>query len=313
MKKYIWLSAATEAALASIFWVQEQGQPDPVPVTVAILESGAAEKTVSCTGIIEASESRGVYADASFVPDEVLIQAGQRVQQGDVLFTVDMDATKEVLATLGGISPDQIPTDQVSREVVAPVSGIVTTLNAVAGQITDPQKPCAVISPGESIQVKISVHERDIRDLQVGQTVRVSGVAFEKDSYTGQIKSISSSARQQYTGSVSETVVDAIVSFSPEELDDSVRLGLTAKATVVVERQQEVLVVPYEYVLQDEAETEYVYVAENGRAVRRNIVTGTELKNGFQIQSGLQAGDSIIRNPEDIAESGAPITLKEAG
>ena len=75
------------------------------------------EKTVSCTGKIEAAESRKVYTDISCVMQDVPVTAGQQVEKGDVLFTVDVDATKQVLATMGGVSPDTIPTDNLQHTV----------------------------------------------------------------------------------------------------------------------------------------------------------------------------------------------------
>lgn len=310
MKKYVWLTMTTIAALIGVLTAGNLAGGDPVEVSVLTLETKTVEKTVSCSGKIEAAESKKVYTDVSCVAGEVLVEAGQKVEKGDVLFTVDVDATKQVLATLGGVSPDNVPDGEVRREVTAPVSGVITTLNAAEGEMTDSGKPCVVISPDDTLQVSVAIHERDIRDVQVGQSVKVSGVAFEKKSYTGTVKSIATTARQQITGTSSATVVDAVVELAAEELDDSLRLGLTAKAQVVVSSSPDALVVPYAYVLEDEEGREYVYLYQNGRAVKRVIQTGDELAAGFQIVEGLQAGDRVIANPDAVPEDGAPAVLQ---
>lgn len=311
MKKYVWLAMATALLLAGTVIAGKAVKPEPVEVTVITLESKAAEKTVSCSGKIETSESKKVYTDMSCIAQEVLVSAGQTVNKGDVLFTIDVDATKQVLATMGGVSPDTIPAGTITQTITAPVSGIITTLNAAEGELTDSSKPCVVISPNSALQVKIAIHERDVKSIQVGQTVGISGVAFRKGRYPGKIKSISPSARQQYTGSVSETVVDAVVELDPAEVDDSLRLGLTAKAQVVVDSSKDMLLVPYEYVLQDTRGREYVYVLENGRAVKRVIETSDELRDGFRVEKGLSSGERIITNPESVKQNGAAVILKQ--
>lgn len=313
MKKYGWLAGITLLAIAGVLIAGKVTRTEPLEVSVITLESGSAVKTVSCSGQIEASESREVYTEVSCIAQEVLVTAGQEVKAGDVLFTVDVDATRQVLAAMGGLSSDSLPGEPVSTAVTAPVSGIVTTLNTAEGELTDASKPCVVISPSGALQVKVTIHERDVRDVRVGQQALVSGVAFAKESYPGTVKSISPSARQQYNGSVSETVVDAVVELQPDALDDSLRLGLTAKAQLIVSSEENALVVPYEAVLQDDQEREYVYVVENGRAVKRVIETGDELRSGLRVTAGLAARDRLVENPESISKSGVPVVVREEG
>lgn len=310
MKKYLALFLVTGVLIAGVVTTGKiLDKPNP-QVSVYALKPQLVEKTVLCSGTVESAESLSVYTDMSCIAGQVLVKAGDQVKRGDVLFTVDVDATKEVLATAGGLSPDTLPDIELTREIVAPASGIVTTLNAAQGEITDGAKPCAVISSSEDLQVKVSIHEKDIKNAKVGQRAAVSGSAFSKDSYMGELTYISPSARQQYVGSISETVVDAIITLDKDELDESLRMGLTARARLVVGSTKDALVVPYDYVLQDEAGTEYVYVYQEGRAIRRDVTAGEELSEGYLIVSGLSAGDRIVQEPASIKKDGETVTLK---
>ena len=87
-------------------------------------------------------------------------------------------------------------------------------------------------------------------------------------------------------------------------------MGLTARARLVVGSTKDALVVPYDYVLQDEAGTEYVYVYQEGRAIRRDVTAGEELSEGYLIVSGLSAGDRIVQEPASIKKDGETVTLK---
>ena len=124
---------------------------------------------------------------------------------------------------------------------------------------------------------------------------------------------LASSARQQIVGTVTDTVVDAVVMFDQDQMDPSLRVGLNAKAAVRVSSTPDALVVPYECVLQDEEGNEYVYAYTAGRAVRRDIVSGEEWSTGFHVVSGLQAGDTVILDPGKIARDGTAVVVREEG
>ena len=142
--------------------------------------------------------------------------------------------------------------------------------------------------------------------------IQVSGTAFSKSTYPGTVTYISPSARQQYVGSVSETVVDATVTLDPSSLDDSLRMGLSAKASVVVNSQDDALIVPYDCILQDENNKEFVYVYQEGRALRRDIVTGEGFSDGCLVSSGLSRGDRVVMEPGLVKKDGEEILPKEA-
>ena len=311
MKKYVALGAVTVLSLAGVLLAGWTMKKSVTEVDIYTVSPQLVEQTVTCSGKVESAESREVYADISCIAEQVLVKAGDRVNKGDVLFTVDVDATKQVLATAGGISPEMVPDGTVHKELTAPVSGIVTALNVSSGELTDAGKPCVVISSSEALQVKIAINEKNIRNLSLGQSASISGTAFTKPQYSGQVTYISSSARQQYVGNVSETVVDATITLSPAEVDESLRIGLSAKAKVTIGSTPDAMVVPYEYVLQDEDGREFVYLYREGSAVKQVIETGSELGIGFEVTKGLQAGDQVITQPEKITRDGTAVAIRE--
>jgi hypothetical protein len=57
---------------------------------------------------------------------------------------------------------------------------------------------------------------------------------------------------------------------------------------------------PYEAIGQDENNREYLYVIQEGRAVKRLIVTGRELSDCVEILAGATDGEPVILNPDDV-------------
>lgn len=297
-KWYGWLFGGTAVILAGLLWIK--GTMGTVAeVTLWEAQTQTVVDTVQCSGRLETAGSQEVYVDYLCVADKVLVKEGDTVERGDVLFTVDVTQTKQVLSTVAGISPTLVPDDTITQEVTAPVSGTLTSFTVSQGQEVSSQQACAVISSGETLQVAVAIAENQLRQVQVGQTVTVSGSAFAQDAYTGTVTSIASSARQAYVGTVNTTVVDAIITL--DQADASLKPGLTAKTVIQVGQAEECLVVPYEYVLQDEAGEEYVYLFKQGTAVKQVIVTGREWSTGFAVQEGLSPGDRIVCQPERLA------------
>lgn len=300
MKKYMVLALVTVVAIGGVMAYAALGKEADVTVSTYTIQPVLLEQTVACSGKVEPVSTKNLYTDWSCVAEEVYVKTGQKVAKGDVLFTVDVDATKAVMATAGGMSAEQIAKTPVSGELTAPVTGVVTTLNVKAGEATNAKKPCVVITASDTVQVRVAIAESKLRDVQVGQKVRIHGSAFQKDSYEGHISSISPVAYAVSVGGVSTTVVDALVELA--EQDESLRIGLTAKADVVVESTEDGFVVPYEYVEQDDNGNEYVYLLVDGRAKKQIIKTGAELSEGFQVISGLQAGDQVITRPQHVQD-----------
>lgn len=314
MKRYVVLAVATCLAMAAVIGCGALIKKPPVEVSAVELQPRLVEQTVTCSGKVEAADNQSIVLETPCVAGQVYVKAGQRVEKGDVLFTVDVEATKEAIVQASGLGVPQIPDSAILTQVTAPVSGVVSSLNVSEGEVTMAQEPCAVISGNEALQVAVTIREQDLQKVALGQRVTIQGAGFREESYTGILTEIAASARQQYVGTVTETVVDAVVTFDTGCLDDSLRVGLNAKALVTVSETPDALVVPYECVLQDEEGTEYVYVCvddgDKTRAVRRNILSGEEWSAGFHVVSGLQAGDRVVSDPEAISGDGALITLR---
>ena len=310
MKRYILLLAGTLLTVAAVLITAAQFREVPAAVKTAVLKEETVERTVLCAGIIESADTRLIRTELPCVAGDIRVKEGDTVKEGDLLFTVNQAATAEVLAANGfpagytGAVPD---------EYRAPVTGVVVSM-AIAAQLkSDGSIPCAAIASTEQLQVRILIHEKNLKQVKAGQTVLISGSAFAKEKYRGVLAKISPIAKQNAAAGVSETVVEGFVLLDRGETDSSLRLGLSAKANIVVEEHKAVLTVPYEAVEQDEADNKpFVYLYYKGRAFKREIETGMELTSGIQITGGLLAGDEVIVNPRDVRRHAALVDKQMA-
>lgn len=299
MRKYALLTLTTLFILGSLVGAYVLTREKPKRVQTVTVTPQTICRTVECTGRVEAAESHEVFVPLPCVAGAVSVEVGQTVNGGDVLFFVDNEATQAVLSQWSDAVSGTV--GAMEEAVTAPVSGVVTQLNVQEGELTDHTKPCVVIAPGTEVCVAVAVREKHLRDVKVGQRVEVRGVGFARDSYGGVLSALANDAHQQYIGSVSETVVDAVITLNDGEADSSLRVGLGATATVTVETVEEALLIPYECIAQTEDGEEYIYVVENGKARRRVVKPTAEYASGVLVVSGISAGERLALEPEALS------------
>lgn len=260
----------------------------PILQTVTVSKTTVVNTAV-CTGTVQACEGTDVCVTVPCVAGEVMVAAGDAVQKGDVLMTVDAASTM-AMALGAGLTDAALASAALPQTVTAPDDGVVSAVNAKAGELLDPSSPCVVLSQGGGVQIDIVIRESAVPKIAVGQTVSVSGVAFEKEEYRGIVTYIADAARSRVSGTSSETVLDAVVSLSPEDIDGSLLVGLSAKATVTVGERGSVLLVPYEAVTEQGS----VYVVTGGTVERRDVTLGEETAQGVEILEGVKEGDAVV-------------------
>ena len=121
---------------------------------------------------------------------------------------------------------------------------------------------------------------------------------YKRQEYYGTVQSISNVATQTVSTSGQETVVEVVVTI--DNVQSNLKAGLSAKCEIVVSQDKGRIIAPYEAVKAEENGQEYVYVYENGKAIKRIISTGKEFASGFEVTSGLQVGDHLIVTSEQL-------------
>jgi hypothetical protein len=145
-----------------------------------------------------------------------------------------------------------------------------------------------------------AVREGDINSVSVRQPAKLYGPAIGDGEHSAVVRGIADTAEQREVAGVTETVVDVVLELvNPNGL---IRSGYTAEAVIAVNEPREMLLVPYEAINQDER-GEYVLVLIGNTAVRRDIVTGMELREGAEILAGVREADRLILKPENYSEN----------
>lgn len=275
------------------------GDSETVKVTTAVLSSGRVEQTVTCTGVVESAKATGVFLPVPCMIDQVCVKEGDRVKKGDVLAVIDKQATFDT----AGNEAVRLQLAAMAEEVTATKNGVVVAVNAQNGMSLEAGIPCVLLALESDLQVRVCLREKDLQVLRKGMTVRLSGEGFSRPLYYGTLTEIAAAAR---TDTSAGTVVDGVVKLDEGQSDDSLRLGLTARATVVTAVTEQGIVVPHEAVLSD-SQGYYVYLLRDGCARRKNIAVAGQVADGVLLAEQSLEGQTVICQPGKITEEGIAV------
>ncbi len=294
-------------------------QPEKT-VHVLTLTAQAVSNRISCRGRLEYGVEYDVCTDRPVRVLSVQTRAGNLVERGAPLFTLEpvfqsdplsgYDLQGEIVSAFsdfrGGTAAHSQPAvialaASGQQTLYSPAAGLITALGVSTSQTAAAGRTLLTLADPTSLQVRAPVPEAYVQELAVGLSCSVTGDAFRNRVYSGSVREIMPYAYQ--TGSLNgagDTVVDVLVSI--DDPDDALREGYSAQLEIQTPARADTLLVPYEAVMQDEEGTEYVLVLEGSAAVRRDIRTGYELQNSVEIVSGCEPGDRVLLEPDGIGE-----------
>jgi HlyD family secretion protein len=143
----------------------------------------------------------------------------------------------------------------------------------------------------EAFHIEVSVDEIDIDQIAVGQEVDITLDALPDTIVTGTIAEIAPTAATSGVG-----IVTYLVTINLDSEDVTLRPGMTANASIVVEQINDVLIIP-NWAIRLDRETGQSFVFKmNSDGTVEEIVVETGLRNEqfSQVLSGLKEGDVVV-------------------
>lgn len=181
-------------------------------------------------------------------------------------------------------------------EVVAPCSGVVTSVNLRVGDTNAAKTAIITIEDTSSLKVTATVDEADILKLQEGMNAVVTADATGEEKISGTVTRVVRVKAQ--TSGVDGTAGGYSVEITIDNKD--LLIGMAAKAKIMIKEKGELLAIPYDLIQYDEDGKAFVLVAESNEdgsavAVRKDIEVGEEVDYYTEITGGdLKEGDMLI-------------------
>lgn len=286
----------------------------------------AAEETLA-GGIVEQPHQVSWAADVPIVIGEVYCTVGDAVEAGDTLAIVDIAATEKALLGLletAQLIPEeylaafsQIRIDEsllsavIPETVTANASGTLLSSSLARGALLMPQEEVVTVGQAGALQIRLNVAESEIAQVGEGDLVvfRTDGTGEKK--YGAIVTRIAPAAQQSVSGTSLTTTVAVYAQVCTDAAGLKPGYTVTAAVKDGDTAADTATVVPYEAVSQDENGVEYVYIYENGFAVRRDIISGEEYGEGLAVTAGLTGDETVIADASAVPYDGSAVLWKE--
>jgi len=211
--------------------------------------------------------------------------------------------------------------------ILSPIDGVVIQVDikvgetVIAGTTNIPGSTMMVIADPSETLTEVQVDEADIAQIRENQKADIFTAAYPDTPLSGTIQSIATVARAQ----PGQQSLSFLVKILLDEQDSmAIRPGMSVRADIYTESSEKALVVPvqavrYDEELDEDAEGEdeqaFVFVMENGKAVRKDVETGISSDSDQEILEGIKEDEMVITGPFRVLrhlQDGEEVEEKEA-
>lgn len=307
-----------------------------VPVEIAVVGLGPIESVIRSTSTLEAEQQVTVFAEAARRVTEILVEEGVRVAKGALLLRLQDGEQRSALAkaktlydqaerewqrqerlfeqklttekafndALAAFEQRKLEVADAERElgytqVRAPIGGTVTRRFVKLGDQVNPGTQLFEIVDFESLQALVYLPEKDIAQLAVGQTVRLTAAAVSDRLYEARVERIAPIVDAR-TGTVKVTVD---VGGQP-----GLRPGLYVDVALVTAVRPDAVLVPKRALVYENDQV-FAFRVHGDKVERIRLVPMMSDRDHVMPAAGVAAGDSLVSAGQAGLKDGARVEI----
>lgn len=320
----------------SVLLISLSGCGQKLELSGSPVTKGAVEEVISSvnSGTVRAEQQAELSFGAVGRVEKLSIKLGDRVKKGAILAELENSDLKASLAYMQRESVRrkelaskklisatefeeitrqvEVALSQLEKTIIrAPFDGIVTELNLEVGQLSQITavipKPLVRLIDEEPRYVRAEIDELDLGKVTIGAPATVKVLTVSREPFKAKVRQVVpfiSTIREQDRTAEIELNVDAGRTLLP--------VGASADVEVILDRKENVLVVPIRAVL-GRKENRYVFVFVNGQAKKTPVTIGLAGYEKAEVVSGVAENDVVLLPSEDQdLVDGAAVKLKAA-
>lgn len=301
-------NAALDAAVKPE--VPEGGEEDPAYqealAAYQALETASAEAQRSYTEAHQAyiaaeeAEKRALetyetaseaLADASRKNERSIASAEDNLEKAQMEHTYSNDSSQQTIENY----QEQIA----SCTVTAPISGIITEVLVDAGDTYMGEgNTLFSVADNEHFTVAASVDEYDISSISKDMTAAVIVEAVGDEELPAEVSFVSPTVTSSNMGNSAYDIEIAL-----KDANTDLRIGMTAKASIVLEAVYDVLTVPYDCVETDGEGNSFIQIDQNGEKVSVPVTLGMQGDYYVEISGDAVTEETQVYYPEPMSRA----------
>ena len=226
----------------------------PIEVDIVPAQKAAVTETVIAHGSIVKGLTFSQNADTDFDVKSVKVAVGDYIKKGDLIFITSTD-----------------------KKVYSKYSGTISEICPENQKVFEGQNIISLIDC-DSLLAVVNVNELDSLKIQKGQSVELTGTAFNEKCYKGEIISIGAEAIAISNATICLPVTVKII--NPDK-DLKPKFSIKAKINVST------------------IDDSYVYVISNSIATKRSVKCKVDTDVVY-VTRGLNVGEKVVLNPKNL-------------
>lgn len=309
-----------------------------VSVTVAPVVSQGTEENLALVGTVVANQVVDIKSEVAGKITKLSFKLGDYVTKGKTLALVDNTIRELSLSTAdqsladakqnleryknlfeGGAATkaqyDQAKlaydraTNQVSQAkkelsnaaIVAPINGYITDKQVEQGAFLNMGSAIATVVDISQLKVKLSVPERDVYTLKVGDKVTIGATVYPDVKYAGQITFISFKGDDAHN-----YAVEVAIQNQPK---NPLRAGTYVDVAFQRKNKTNTLQIPREALVGSLKHAQVYVVNDKQLVVKRSIVLGADLGNTLEVLKGLKVGEKVVTSGQINLSDSTQVTV----
>jgi HlyD family secretion protein len=175
--------------------------------------------------------------------------------------------------------------------IEAPFAGTVTVLSAQKGDIVQVGSQALQLDDLSTLFLDVQISEIDIPLVQVDQGAELVFDAYFETTLNGEVTQIAP------VGQNVQGVVEYTVRINLLDADERIKPGMTAAVNIVVDRKEDVFVVPNDAIVSIDGQ-EYVFVKRDGGFESVEVELGSYSDFYSEVlEADIELGEPIALNP----------------
>lgn len=209
-------------------------------------------------------------------------EAVNSLEQAQMEHTYSNDSSSQTIENL----QEQIG----SCTVTSPISGVITAVNVAEGDTYSGEgKALFSVADHEHFVVAANVDEYDINSIQKDMTAAVIVEAAGEEELPAKVSFVSPTVTESTMGNSTYQIEIAL-----DDENTELRIGMTAKASIVLDAVYDVLTVPYDCVEKKDNETGTVYIDKSGEKTPVTVSLGMESDYYVEISADGVDEDTMV-------------------
>jgi RND family efflux transporter MFP subunit len=180
---------------------------------------------------------------------------------------------------------------------VAPFDGTVVAIDSSVGDLVSSGTAAVTLADLSQYQVQVAVSELDVEQITVDQEVTLTLDALPDQTFVGRVADVA------FMGSSNQGVITYPVTVVVDDPDPALRPGMTTAVSIVVERHEDVVIVPNR-AIQVSGGQRVVRVLYQGQEISVPVTLGLVGATTSEIAEGaLQEGDEVVLNTSSSSQT----------